>query len=305
MQKINSFIEHMSTEDFIKFNKIQLLKLCDDCVKFIINLNRKWESENRINNITESKAIKQCLLQMASVKAKSILQNSDGILLIGNAHILDISSLFAILRSMYELFFIFHNIYITQENENEREIILSIWEIRGLNNRQYTPMINDKYNDQKENEKKDIDELKKKCRSILDKMNPTDKVKKEFEGILNSKSSDIKGYKFEKSNGTIIDIKDIRMSDGYKELSNFTNAHALYKLTSLHIHPSYISVLNFGQTYNDKTDKEQLSTILTCTYFLLSNMVYDFCTSSDEAHNLFLEIDPDTLNNIESILKNQ
>ena len=48
----------------------------------------------------------------------------------------DIPSMAAIVRSMYELEFVFHNLFVEQPTEAERNVILYLWEIKGLNNRQ-------------------------------------------------------------------------------------------------------------------------------------------------------------------------
>lgn len=260
----------------------------------MFNLFFNWRRAYSEENVSEADAIAQCILQMMNCKLQSFLKLSEGITIMPQNKsfmILDISSLTTIVRSMYELVFVFHNIYAEQKTEAEKNIVLYLWEIRGLNNRQGLSNVPEKYKEKEELEKKQIEELRGKIRKIINDLNVLNEVKSQLEKVIKSDSTKIKGYIFEKDNNDrIISFQDIRMEDNVEELLNLDEYINVYRFCSVHSHPSYLSVLQFGQMYNGNEYKMYLRTLLLTVGQLACTMIKDFVeniTGAREIYNKF------------------
>lgn len=269
----------------------------------MFNLFFNWRRTYSKENVSESDAIAQCILQMMNCKLQSFLKLSEGITIIPKNKsfmILDISTLTTIVRSMYELVFIFHNIYTEQKTEAEKNIVLYLWEIRGLNNRQGLSNVPEKYKEKEENEKKQIEELRGKIREIINELNVLNEVKSQLEKVIKSDSTKIKGYVFEKDiNNKIIRFKDIRMEDNVEKLLNLDEYINVYRFCSVHSHPSYLSVLQFGQMYNGDEYKNYLKTLLLTICQLACTMIKDFVeniTGAKEIYQKFSDEEKDACN---------
>lgn len=244
-------------------------------------------------NISESDKIAHCILQIVICKIRTLLVMCDGINVepekITN-RILDIPSLISVLRSLYEMAFVFHNIYTEQETEEERDIVLYLWEIRGLNNRQNLPIVPLLYKSKEEDEKKQIKDLKRKIERIAVNLNLSDELKKQLTKVVESKSVDIKGYRFKKDseNNSIIAFEGYRFEEGAEALLR-TDAPT-YRFLSIHGHPSYLGVLQFGQMFANDIDKEFLRTILTSACILSSTIATDFYKNIRGADAIFSEL---------------
>lgn len=257
----------------------------------MFNLFFNWRRTYSEKNVSEADAIAQCMM---NCKLQSFLKLSEGITIIPQNKsfmILDISSLTTIVRSMYELVFIFHNIYVEQKTEEEKNIVLYLWEIRGLNNRQGLSNVPEEYKEKEEREKKQIEELRGKIGKIINELNIIDEVKLQLERVVKSNTTKIKGYRFEKDNNDrIISFQDIRMEDNVEELLNLDEYINVYRFCSVHSHPSYLSVLQFGQMYNGDEYKMYLRTLLLTVAQLACTMIKDFVeniTGAREIYNKF------------------
>lgn len=226
-------------------------------------------------------AIAQCLLQIAQCKMKSILLLSDGMSIVpqnDGIKVLDIPSMIAIERSLFEMVFIFHNIFDMTDTEYEREILINIWKIRGFNNRQKITDISDEQKKKQLNEKNHINWLQQQISEIMRKMNISEKAKREIEKAANSTSSMPKGYMFKKENGVIVSFEEKPFTASAKELfADKIVAEVIYSLMSSHAHPSYLGVLQFGQMFKNSEDLQYLKTILEGVCLLSSFLVDDFC----------------------------
>lgn len=248
---------------------------CDNSMQLIFDVRGKWKSNEP--TVPESLGIAQCVFQIICLKAQTILVMSEGTNPMSNApKVIDFSSILPVVRSIYELCFMFHNIFVTTDSVQESEILLAIWQIRGFNSRQRIEDIPDKFKSQKANEEKEIEELKKKVISTISTLDTTDKVLNEIQGILNYKGDNLKGFRFVKENGKIVEIKDVHVDQGVQEMPQLQNTEALYNWASMHTHGSFMSVLQFGQAYNSNVEQNQLKTILTSVYLILTTVSSDF-----------------------------
>lgn len=230
-------------------------------------------------NCTENIAIAQCVLQIAFCKMKSILFLFSGISIVPQKEsikILDIPSMVAIKRSLFELVFIVHNIFAMTDNDNEMQILLDLWKIRGFNNRQNIDGISDEQKMKQKDEKLYIEELRRHIVDVASKMDISDKAKKQLEKCVKSESSMPKGFVFNKENGTIVSFGEISFTASAKELFQDDKVfNAIYPLLSIHAHPSYLGILQFGQMFDGQQDKRYLRTILTGMCLLSSFLIDD------------------------------
>ena len=125
-----------------------------DCLELVCDglfhlfYNWRKEKEGFENTVSEADAYAQCLLQMAVCKIRTIINLCDGVAVVPenrSIKVLDIPSMCSVVRSLYELTFVFHNIYVEQNSLIERNIVLKIWQIKGLNNRQNFPSVPAEY----------------------------------------------------------------------------------------------------------------------------------------------------------------
>ena len=126
---------------------------------------------------------------------------------------------------------------------------------------------------------------------IIDKINISDQVKKDVLHVIDTKGTNIKGYTFEKDGtGRIVSFKDVRFDAGYESLQKYIHPDA-YRFLSFITHPSYISVLQFGQMFNGNEDKAHLRTLLALAALLASHMCFDFVRSVTDAQMVYDALD--------------
>ena len=263
--------------------------ICDG----LFHLYYQWRATIDSKNVSESDAIAQCILQIVICKIRTLLVMCNGINVRpenDTNRILDISSMHSVLRSFFEMVFVFHNIYAEQETEEELDIVLYLWEIRGLNNRQNLPIVPSSNKRKEEDEKKQIEELKRNIKRIAVNLNLSDELKGQLTKVMTSKSVNIKGYRFKKDceSSKIIAFEGYRYEDGTEALLRTDVPE--YRFLSIHGHPSYLGVLQFGQMFANDTDKEFLKTILTCACKLSSTIATDFYENIHGADVIFSQL---------------
>jgi hypothetical protein len=260
----------------------------------MLNLQYNWRRYVETKEVDEADAIAQCMLQMMICKVRSVTNLSEGIVInpdTPSLRILDIPTIASVVRNMYEMAFVFHNIFVEQSSKEERDVVLYLWEIIGLNNRQGLHLVPDEYKNREADEKRQIDGLRSKIIAIFDKINVSDKVKKDVLHVIDTKRTNIKGYSFEKDEtGRIVSFKDVRFDAGYGNLQNHIHPDT-YRYLSFLTHPSYISVLQFGQMFNKNEDKVQLRMLLVLARQLASRMCLDFVHSVTDAQKVYNALD--------------
>ena len=278
---IDQSIEVLKREVEVQCNSLFLL-----INKIRINL----VNNNHSSSKNEEKALVQCLLQQALIKIRSIQRLADGTKVINDKSILDISSMLSIERSLYELMFIVHNIFVMSDNEYEKQILINLWKIRGLNNRQNIECNSKEQQKQQEHDKQVIDKLKEDIFNITLKLNIEERAKNNLKKIVDNKDTIPQGFIFKKGeNGIITNFEKISFTAAVNELfsNNKTKNGEIYKLLSAHTHPSYLGVLQFGQMYNNSKDKQYLKDILNDICLFSSFLINTFCKSISNIKSFF------------------
>lgn len=287
-KKISEFLKDVDNQIPIY---TEMLSGVGNCM---LNLQYNWRRYVETKEVDEADAVAQCMLQMMICKIRSVTNLSKGNVLIPDKpslKILDIPTIASVVRTMYEMAFVFHNIFVEQSSKEERDILLYLWEIKGLNNRQGLHMVPTEYKDQEKREKQQIDELRNKIIAIVEKINVSPKANNDILKMINGEGRNIKGYSFEKDEtGQIVSIKDLRFDAGYGSLQNHIHPDT-YRYLSFLTHPSYISVLQFGQMFNKNEDKIQLRTLLVLAIQMASRMCLDFVHSVTDAQKVYDVLD--------------
>ena len=245
----------------------------------LFHLFYNWRLCYDNKDISEVESVSQCILQIIICKIRTLVSMCEGIKLIPDnlpTKVLDIPSMMSVLRSLYEATFVFHNIYAEQNTILEREIVFNIWKIRGLNNRQKLQNVPNQYIVKEKNEKKQIDEIKRRILTLAEKLELSESIMQQLQNVISSNTVDIKGYKFEKDNNSkIISFNSIRFEQGTEGLVG-KSLMPLYRFLSIHGHPSFLGVLQFGQMFNTNDDIKFLKTLLTIASRLASVVAVDF-----------------------------
>lgn len=252
----------------------------------------QWKKENP--NACEADCISQCNLQMATSTVESILSLAKGI------HwgqyqtfLIDTNACASLVRSLYERAFIYRNIFITTDNIEERDLLLYIWEIRGLNNRLNLKNVPEQFNAHKENDRQEVFRLRKRLYEMVEKMDTTKNSREQIVYAINKNTAQIKGFRFIKEDGKIIKFENISLEESTKYFFDDSSMRDTYTYLSLTSHPSYLGLLQFGIRYKNRNDENELIYIyLGLTYHLLSEITLDFCKATTNAHKFFDKLYP-------------
>ena len=267
----------------LKFS-FDLNQCLDDISSAMWKVFMIWRETHHLD-VNEGDAIAQCMLQMMIVKSKTLKSLLAGVPLLDGASlgkkILDIPSLAAIIRCIYELAFLYHNIFVQPDNEEERAILMYIWKIRGLNNRanQDVPEI---LREKKDAELEDINEYRRKAKAFTDTLNIQESAKLKMYKAIDSDGCMMSGFRIEKDgNGRIVSFDKLSFTQ-----SNALFEHNYYAILYNHLsslsHPSFLGVLQFGQMYNADKDKDFSNSFLWIGCICMSKFIRDFClTISD------------------------
>lgn len=245
----------------------------------ILAILLKWWDGHKLgeNNVDD---MTQCMMQMMMLKIRSLQVMFEGVSMVPNGKpqtlYYDLSSMAATTRGIYELAFIFHNIFISTEVDAERRILMNIWKIKGFNNR-LKSFVPDELKHEAEKNLKEIESLKNETMQILDSTEITLSARKRIEKIVNKENSNLKGYKFIKDNdGKIYDFLPLDFTDANCMFNNkFMND--IYTYLSYHSHPSYLGLIQFGQISGIEKNYETGASFLYPACLCASKFTNDAC----------------------------
>lgn len=273
----------------VKFVIVNAIRnLLDMTVEMII----QWRTENP--NAGEADCISQCNLQMATLTVESILSLAKGIHW-GKykSSLIDINACASLVRSLYERAFIYRNIFLSTDNLDERDLLLYIWEIRGLNNRVNLKNVPLQFVPNQENDAQEVENLRKRLNNILNRIDTTKSARCQISHAINKNTAQIKGFRFIKEGNKIIKFESISLEESTKYFFDDLSMRDSYIYLSLSSHPSYLGVLQFGIRYHERNDEDELIYIyLSLTFHLLSELALDFCKTTDKAMKFYDKIYP-------------
>lgn len=242
-------------------------------------------------------AITQCMMQMVLFKIRSLQEAMKGLPLVPNGQkqtiYLDLSNMASITRGIYESAFIYHNIFISTDNENERQVLVNIWKIEGYNNRHKVPVPDSMEEDVAQNINT-IESLRCATKEILNRMDIVESARTKIEKIIKRDSSNIKGYRFVKSENRIIGFEHI----------DFTNARSIfeheymdgtYSYLSYQSHPSFLSLLQFGQLTGKEHLGDMVRPLLMTACFCATKFANDACKVLTDGERIKKQVEPNIL----------
>lgn len=191
-------------------------------------------------------------------------------------NILDPTSIAALTRTQFEAFSNFHNIYLSSKDQYVIDLLHDIWVVAGLNERQrgFEPTI-EEHKIKAAQEKTKIDGLieRIKVNSVFCKED-TNKQGKILDWISKRKFE----ITYRNNKLVLLSQKDLFLNSGVNEA--FENQ---YSLLSWFVHPSYISVLQFGQMYEKNFNEQHAYTFLRISRIIMSMLIADYTTYFDVA----------------------
>ena len=263
----------------------------------------EWKVSQR-KSLTESEHIAENMYRMMIFKAKSIGLMSKGIVIIRTQEgiIPDPSTIYPVLRSMYELLFLFRCMFVSSRNDTERELLLNLWKIKGNNNLIQIPNVElDEISIKKKESLSDENEIfKRKIRERMTELTLPQSAIDTIENIINpsNKSPTLKGFMFKhcEQSDNITELCALAFSDATmgRELSNDRYIYSHY---SAHSHPSYLGLKHFEEMYTNKEEDSYVQEILQHTCKYLNRFMKDFC-EYDESYLPFYSQEENHLNNL-------
>ena len=235
-------------------------------------------------NVSESDRLPLTFVNMMVLKALSLLKLFEGVKIPScgeDVLVVDTESAITLLRGIYEQTIIFRNLFVYPATDVEKMILLNLWKIKGLRNRQNLENMPRNYGKLVE---RDADEISKLKKAILDLpeqvinhsgIKAIEKYLDKFQGT----DTLFAGYMFEKDGSTIKGGHSISFTEAPKEFLHCDELNVvLYRLLSLHSHSSYLSVLQFQEVrqLNDYWDYATL--ILRGLFLMMDIFISDFCT---------------------------
>jgi hypothetical protein len=221
------------------------------------------------------------IVNMMVLRALSLLKLFEGVKVPSckeDILVIDVESAFTLLRGIYEQTIVFHNLFVYPETEEEKKILLNLWKIKGLLNRQNLNNMPQEYKEKVKREADEISVLKREIQELPEHVispsgyNAIENYLKKFKDTLFS------GYIFKKDGAVINGGEPVSFTRAPKEFLHCEELNiVLYRLLSLHSHPSYISVLQFQEVRptNDYWDYAIL--LLRGLCLMMDIFISDFC----------------------------
>ena len=244
-------------------------------------------------------AITQCMMQMMLFKIRSLQEAMKGLSLTPNGQnqtkYLDLSNLASITRGIYESTFIYHNIFISTDNENERQVLINIWEIEGYNNRHKIPV--------PESMKEDIalnintiESLRNAAKKILSRLDIEESARNKIEKIIKRDSSNIKGYRFIKSGNRITGFEHIDFTNA-RSIFEHEFLDGIYSFLSYQCHPSFLSLRQFGQLTDNVHFAYTVRPFLMAACFCATKFTNDACKVLTDGEKIKKQVKAEHLGN--------
>lgn len=223
------------------------------------------------------------IVNMMVLRALSLLKLFEGVKVPSckeDILVVDVESAFTLLRGIYEQTIVFHNLFVYPETDEEKKILLNIWKIKGLLNRQNLKNMPQKYKEKVKREADEISMLKREIRELPEQvLSPSGyKAIEDYLEKFKRKDTLFSGFIFQKDGAVINGGEFISFTKAPKEFLHCEELNdVLYRLLSLHSHPSYISVLQFIEVRptNDYWDYAIL--LLRGFCLMMDIFISDFC----------------------------
>lgn len=236
--------------------------------------------------VTESDHIACNMYRMMIFKAKSIWLMSKGIIIVRTQKgiIPDPSTMYPVLRSMYELLFLFRCMFASSRNGKERELLLNLWKIKGNHNLTQIPneLLDGESINKKETASNENELLESEMAERMTELNLRQSIINKIDGLISPEIPLLKGFMFEhrEHNDIITAFRALAFSDNNmgEELSG---KQYIYSHYSAHSHPSYLGVKHFEEMYPNKEEVKYVQEVLAHACKYLDRFMKEFCEYKD------------------------
>lgn len=265
-------------------NEIDSFKMVLDSAMAIMYSHKK---ESKLNEIDSDGHL---LIQIAFVKSMSLLKLADGLKYVNP---LDKTSLTGIydpfgmgnlVRSQYEAFCNFNNIYIQSMNDSERKLKYYLWVLSGLKYRQKFPVYSEEFKKKKEEEAAIINDYLNLVKLNECYIQLEEQSRINIDQCIKKKEWQIK----------IDHNKSHKIA--WHEMFGFAGVNQLYDeqyayLSSIS-HPSNLAVIQFksmysGETVAERSDYQSMRTIMNTSKSILAMILRDYITYFDLSESHF------------------
>lgn len=264
--------------EFVRLSKPSTTKDVLDSYTNVLNTGMRildFAGEIRLDNGIDHEG--HLLYQMTLLKClsiKTLYRNHSFTSEIGGNHIpsiLDPMSMWAIVRSQFEAFCNFNNIYLQTSTPEKKDLVYSLWVISGLKYRQKyeTDTMNAENTTKKEKEAKEIIEITNHIKSTTLFRSMDEKEKGKIDSYI--KNAVFQVY-----------FKDDKLvTGGWAELMQNAGTRDLFKgmynMMSLSTHPSNVSVFQFRDLYKDGMAQFNADFLMKFSSFITACLIRDFC----------------------------
>lgn len=244
--------------------------------------------------MTESEHMACNMYRMMLFKAKSIWLMSKGIIIVQTQKgiIPDPSTMYPVLRSMYELLFLFKCMFVSSRNDKERELLLNLWKIKGNHN--LTQMSDEDLDEESINRKQTASTENEMFRSEIEgqmaELNLAPSITKHIDDIIDRNRPALKGFKFNhcEHGENITAFQSLPFSDGDMGKVLSGNSY-IYSHYSAHSHPSYLGVKHFEEMYPNEEEDKYVQEILVHACKYLDRFMKEFCEYKDSYRPFYEE----------------
>ncbi|MES2557012.1 MAG: DUF5677 domain-containing protein [Bacteroidota bacterium] len=292
---------------FEKYARLTTPKKYDDTLESYqlvmdtaLELSRK--TQETLGN-TRSEMLNDALIlfQMSMTKAIAIKSLAQGINYYNSlgdfsiANFVDPMSMASLVRSQYEAFANFHNIFNLQKDKDAQDFLYYTWAMAGLRERQRFPNqmseeelkqrpvsfqnLVKENNEKAEHEQKLIEEITAKIHANPLFSNLDEEKQKKLD-----KQFEKRTFQFLVVDGVVkgTDWLDMFLNTGVNELFK-----PLYSIMSTSTHPSNVSVFQYAQMFENNENQQRAQMLLKMSEKIMSFFIADFCGYVPEAKVIF------------------
>lgn len=266
-------------------DKLKVLNIINDTAFEILRLTAI--KNNNLNSILHDS---QTLYQMVLIKSISISYWHNSINYVNkisnvSLEFTDPFSLYPIVRSAFESYCIFNNIYIKNQPGEHREIIHALWAIAALKDRQAHPATIPEHIIKKQQEADSISQLELQIRSSnLYTRSPLSQ-----QSLINE-SIRKKNYKCYIENDI---FKKCAWNEMFTDALNDqgkNNFKTKYNFLSNTTHPSFSSVFQFKSILEENMIEDNIKLIFGSMSMIMSFLISDFCKIFPDAKMEFKKL---------------
>lgn len=206
----------------------------------------------------------------------------------------DPSTIYPVLRSMYELLFLFRCIFIFSRNDQERDLLLNLWKIKGNNNLTQIPdaILDEESVNKRESACEENEVARREVRRRIAELIMPQSAKNKIENIIDPTNNypTLKGFMLEhcEQSDDISGFSALSFSDETMG-AKLSGDKYIYSHYSAHSHPSYLGVKHFEEMYPNEEEDKYVQEILVHACKYLDRFMKDFCEYKDSYRSFYEE----------------